>query len=196
MKTKSIGLSLAALAVVVTPVVASAANPESTALTATVGSTISMTGTTAVALALTPTASSVQSIQSGTYSVTTNNSTGYNLKIKDSDATLNLVSGANTFTPGTGTQASPAALTDGRWGWAVVGAGGAGQFDTTYTTGDSMAVTTKKFAGITASDVQFKSTATTASGDNTVVYYSAQAGTSQPTGTYTDTVVITATANP
>ena len=195
MKTKSIGLSLAALAVVVTPVVASAANPESTTLTATVGSTISMTGTTAVALALTPTASSVQSIQSGTYSVTTNNSTGYNLKIKDSDATLNLTSGANTFTPGSGNQAAPAVLTDGKWGWAVVGAGGAA-FDTAYTTGDNQAVTTKKFAGITATDVQFKSTSTTASGDNTVVYYSAQAGTAQPTGAYTDTVVITATANP
>ena len=192
MKTKSIGLSLAALAVVVTPVAASALNPESTTLTATVNSNISMTGSTAVGLALTPTSGSVQSIQSGTYSVTTNNSSGYNLKIKDSDATLNLTAGGGTFTPGSGTQAAPVALTDGKWGWAVAG----GAFDATYTTGDSMAVTTKKFAGITASDVQLKSTGTTASGDNTVIYYSAQAGTAQPTGAYTDTVVVTATANP
>ena len=192
MKTKSIGLSLAALAVVVTPVVASAANPESTTVTATVGSTISMTGTTAIALALTPTSGSVQSIQSGTYTVSTNKSNGYNLKIKDSDATLNLTASGGTFTPGSGNQAAPVALSDGNWGWAVAG----GAFDATYTTGDNQAVTAKKFAGITASDVTFKTTGTTASSDPTVVYFSAQAGSAQPTGTYTDTVVVTATANP
>lgn len=196
MKAKSVGLTLAALAVTLTPVAASAANPESTTVTATVGSTISMTGSTAVALALTPSGSSVQSINSGTYTVSTNSTAGYTLAIKDADATLNLVAAGGTITPGTGTQAAPAALTDGQWGWAVVGGGGAGQFDTSYTVANNTAPTTKKFAGITASDVTVKSTTTTASNDNTVVYYSAQVGTAQATGSYTDTVVLTATANP
>ena len=191
MKTRSISLSLAALAVAVTPVVASAANPESTALTATVGSTISLTGTTTVAMALTPTASSVESIQSGTYTVATNSTAGYKLYIKDSDATLNLTAAGGTFTPTTGTAAVPIALTDGKWGWAI----GVAPFDTAYTTGDSKATTGKKFAGITATDVQVKNFGTTTAGDATVIYYGAQAGTAQPTGSYTDTVVVSAVAN-
>lgn len=196
MKTRTILLSLASVAVAVSPVVASAANPESTALTATVGSNISMTGSTTASMSATPVSGNMQATTSGSYSVTTNNSSGYNLKIKDSDATLNLTASGGTITPGSGSQAAPAVLTAGTWGWAVIGAGGAGQFDTAYTTGNDQAATGKKFAGITASDVQFKSTATTASGDSTTVYYSMLVGTAQPTGSYTDTVVVTATANP
>lgn len=196
MKIKKIVPVLAAFAVVVTPVFASAANPESTAITATVNSAISMTGSTTAAFAATPDTGNKQGTGSGTYSVTTNNTTGYNLRIRDSDATLNLVSGANTITPGTGTQASPAVLTAGTWGWSVVGAGGAGQFDTAYTVANNAAPTGLKFAGITATDVQLKSTSTTASADPTTIYYSMLVATTQPTGAYIDTVVITATANP
>src|SRR5689334_17635066 len=129
MKTKRIAMTVATLAVAVSPVLASAANPESTALTATVNSNISMTGSTTSSFAATPDSGNKQGTGSGTYTVTTNNSTGYNLKIKDSDATVNLVSSGNNITPGSGTQAAPAVLTAGTWGWAVVGAGGAGQFD-------------------------------------------------------------------
>lgn len=191
MKAKSVGLALAAFAVTLTPVAASAANPESTTVTATVSSTISMTGTTAVGLALTPSGSSVQSINSGTYTVSTNATGGYTLAIKDDDATLNLVSGTNTITPGSGTAAAPAALSDGNWGWARAGA----PFDTSYTVANNTAPTAKLFAGITGSDVTVKTTSTTASNDPTVIYYSAQVGAAQPTGAYADTVVVTATAN-
>ncbi len=196
MKIKQVVPVFAAFAVLALPVVTSAANPESTVITATIGSSISMTGSTTSALAATPDTGNKQGTSSGTYNVTTNNANGYNLKIKDDNAGLNLVSGANTIVPGSGTQAAPAVLTAGTWGWAVVGGGGAGQFDITYTVADNTAATGKKFAGITAADVTLKTTGTTASADPTTIYYSALVATTQPTGPYTDTVVITATANP
>lgn len=197
MKARYVSLGVVSLLVAATPVFsASAVDNENTVINASVSSTIAMTATTAtVPLTLTPTTSSVQSIASGSTTVNTNSATGYNLKIKDADATLNLVSGANTITPGSGSQATPAALTDGKWGWAVIGAGGA-SFDISYTVANNTAPTGKKFAGILATDAQFKSTASPASNDVTTLYYSAQVATTQASGTYTDTITLTATVNP
>lgn len=197
MKLKHASLAVASLVVAATPVLASAATAANTTINATVNSNIAITGTATVTLTLSPTTAAVQSTGSATYSVDTNNSTGYNLKIKDVDATLNLVgTPGGTIVPGTGTQAAPAALSNGQWGWAVVGGGGAGQFDTAYTVANNAAATGKKFAGITATDVQFKSTSTPATADSTTVYYSALIPTTQQQGSYTDQVVVTSTANP
>jgi hypothetical protein len=196
MKLKHASLVVAAMAVAATPVLsASAVDTETTTINSTVGSTIVMTTSASVDISVTPAGSSVQSIKSDTVTVNTNNAGGYNLKLKDSDATLNLVNGTNTITPTTGTWAAPVALVDGQWGYAVAGATG---HDATYTASagtTGAAPTAAKFAGILATDTTLKTTAVVANNDVTTVWYSARVSTTQPTGLYTDQVTYTATAN-
>ena len=178
--------------IILTPFSAIAAT-QSTNINATVGSTLSMTTTSGgnVNFSLTPGASAVVSSASDTISVSTNSSNGYSLTLSDSDATTTLVSGANTIAAHAGTTASPTALAANTWGFAVPG----GSFDASYSAEASSATSTSKWAGMPAlaSPYTLKSTATTASSDQTTVWYAAKVDATKPTGTYTDTVVYTAT---
>ena len=197
-KSKSstrIKLGIATFGVAMLPVAsyAATASTSNIQLSANVGSVISINTPTAVSVSLTPTGSGPVSTGSHTVTVSTNNSTGYKLYLKDADATLNLVSGINNITPTAGTAAAPAALTVmNTFGYAVAGAPFAG----TYTTGDNQVYDgTKTFAGITASDVQIRNTATTATNENTSVYWGVRADTSLPNGTYVDNVIYSAITN-
>ena len=193
--------ALSAVAIVASPVIAAAAsNTANTTISAVVGASISISTGGTVSIALTPTAGGVVTSASDTVTVSTNRTTGYNLGVADADATTNLVSGGNTFTASTGTKSSPAALTNGTWGFAVAtGTTGIGTngFDASYSTETNNGSSTSKWAGMPASGspMMIKTTATTATNDTTTVWYGAKANTSQPDGTYTDTVTYTATTN-
>ena len=202
MKSKQIGLVVAALAVASSPVFASAAaQTANTTINATVNSVISITTSSPVAFSITPVAGGALTSASDTVTVNTNNTTGYNLTVADSDATTTLASGANTLTAHSGTKTAPTALANGSWGFAVAsGTTGIGTngFDASYATETNATASTSKWAGMpaTGSPMTLKSTAAVASNDTTTVWYAAKATSSQANGTYTDIVTYTATTNP
>lgn len=195
-KVAYIGVAIALFAT--SGVAIAASDNENTTINVSVGSTISMTTTGTVNLAATPVSgASKQAIDFDSVKVSTNNSSGYNLKIKDSDATLTLNKvGGGTIANSSATPASPSALSDNTWGWRVdsssIGSFGAGP-TSTYSNGST---TSDKFATISTSDYTIKTTSTTASDDETKVFYSIRVNTSTPSGVYTDIVTYTATTNP
>ena len=82
------------------------------------------------------------------------------------------------------------------WGYRVDSLGGFGSGPTSSQ--NSAAISGSiKFAAVpaTASPNTLKTTSGTASNDTTTVWYGVAADTSQPSGTYTDSVTYTATAN-
>ncbi len=191
---------VAVVGVVLTPVAASAvAASANTTINAVIGSTISITTSGTVTLNIVPVSGGAQTSASDTVTVNTNNATGYELAVKDSDATLTLASGGNSIAASSNTFAAGAALANNTWGWAVPDTTtgiGANNFDTTYSAFTDQTSHASTWTGITATDQIFKDTATTATNDVTTVWYSAKADTSKPNGTYTDTVTYTATTNP
>ena len=185
----------AVVGAVVSPVIASAASQTaSTTINATIGSTISVSTSTTVAIALTPTAGGVVSSNSDAVAVSTNNALGYILQLADSDATVNLVNGASNITPSAASFATPAALTNDKWGFAVAGLG---TFDASYSAETSNGSSTSKWAPVsgTGPGNTIRTTATTASAQVTTVWYGVKATTALPNGTYSDTVTYTATTN-
>lgn len=190
------GLVTASLAIVALPLVAYAATDnKSTTVTATLGSTISMTTSGSVALNVTPVTGGSQTSASDTVTVATNNSTGYTLTLADSDATTSLTKGSDTIAAHTGTQASPSALANNSWGYRVDGIGG---FNTGGAVENNVSSSSITYAGVPASGSPntIKTTASTAAGDTTTVWYAVKADTSKPNGAYADTVSYTATTNP
>lgn len=193
---------LVAAAVATAPMtVSAAANSANTTINATVDAVISITTASPVAISLTPTAGGVVSSASDTVTVNTNNSAGYELTLKDTDTSSNLVSGGNNITPHTGTMAASTALTNGTWGFAIAtGTTGAesNNFDASYSAENNNASSTSKWAGMPISSgtaYKLKDTAAVATNDTTTVWYGAKVNTSQVAGTYTDTVTYTATTN-
>ncbi|MEO5499388.1 MAG: hypothetical protein ABIR46_02730, partial [Candidatus Saccharimonadales bacterium] len=189
MKIKQVVPVLAAFAVLAMPVVASAAaNSANTVINATVNEVISISTATPVAISLTPTGSGVVSSISDTVTVSTNRTTGYELTLKDTDTSSNLVSGGNNFTPHAGTMAAPTALADNTWGFAIAtGTTGAetNAFDASYSAETNSTTSTTKWAGMPTSSgtaYKLKDTTAAASGDTTVVWYAAKATTAQPNG--------------
>lgn len=181
---------------VVTPAVAGAAT-SSTTVQSHIGSVISaMTSGPTVTADVTPTGSGAQTISSDTVTISTNNTLGYTLQLADSDTTTTLTSGSNTIAASLGTQASPIAQAVNTWGYRVDGVGGFGAGPTSSQS--SAAIGSIKFAGVPASNgtaSTIKTTSTTAANDTTTVWYGVAANTTQPNGTYTDSVTYTATAN-
>ena len=175
-------------------VLASTASTNTT-INANLGSTISVSSSGTVTINITPVAGGSQTSASDTVSVSTNNSSGYALTLADSDATTTLANGGNTIAAHAGTQASPTALANNSWGYHVDSIGG---FGTGGAVESNVTSSSIKYAGVpaTGSPNTIKTTATTASGDTTTVWYGVKADTTNPNGTYTDTVTYTATTNP
>lgn len=189
-------LALSAIGIAALPVVASAAaQSASTTINANIGSTISVTTSATVAINATPTAGGVVSSASDTVTVNTNNASGYTLTLADADTNTDLVSGSDTITAHAGTFASPTALANGTWGYRIVGAGGFG--GTAYAGESNNVSSTSTWAGVpsSASPTTIKTTASSATNDTTTVWYGTRVSSSQPNGTYTDTVTYTATTN-
>lgn len=190
-------VALSMLGIAVTPAFASAATQTAnTTINASVGSAISVTTSTTVTVNLTPTSGGVVSSSSDTVTVNTNNASGYNLTLANSDTNTNLVSGANNIAAHTGTFAAPTTLGNNTWGYRIVSAGGFGA--SAYSGETNQAGSTSTWAGVpsSASPIQVKSTGSTATNDVTTVWYGVKATSSQPNGTYSDTVTYTASTNP
>ena len=145
---------------------------------------------------VTPTGSGAQTIQSDTVTVSTNDSSGYTLQLAESSATTTLTSGSNTIPASSGSQTTPTVMAANTWGYRVDGLGGFGAGPTTQATNAAISGTIK-FAGVPASGSPntLADTSGTASNAVTTVWYGVAANTSQPTGTYTNTVTYTCTAN-
>lgn len=195
-KIKGAAISVAGLlGFVVTPAIAGAAT-SSTTVQSHIGSVISaMTSGPTVTADVTPTGAGAQTISSDTVTVSTNNTLGYTLQLADADATTTLTSGSNTIAASSGTQASPIVQAVNTWGYHVDNVGGFGAGTTAAQT--STAIGSVTFAGVPASSAPntIKTTSTTAASDTTKVWYGVAADTTQPNGTYTDSVTYTATAN-
>lgn len=196
-KSQHIALAIAmVVGVVGLPTVAGAAT-TSTTINSAISSVISVfTSNGTVTANVTPTGAGAQTIASDTLTVSTNDTLGYTLQLADSDATTTLTSGANTIAASSGNQTTPVVQAVNTWGYRVDGVGG---FGAGPTSGQSSAAIsgTIKFAAVPAnsSPNTIKTTATTASNDTTTVWYGVAANTTQPTGTYSDTITYTATAN-
>lgn len=195
--TKFLPLATLAITALSVVVVTGSASAEDAIINSQVSSGISLsTSSGTVNVNVLPTGTGVQTIAGHTATVSTNSAGGYDLTLVDANNNNSLVSGGNNITASTGTQASPAALTAGTWGYRVDGVGGFGAGPTTAVTNGAISATTL-FAGVpvstgTASVIGTSSTPVSA--DETDVWYSVAADVSTPVGTYTDTVTYTATA--
>lgn len=200
-RTSLLGMVISAVGIILSPAMVGAVSSNAnTTVSVTVDDTISISTGGTVSFSITPTSGGVVSSSSDTVTVNTNRNAGYNLTVADADATTTLVSGGDTFTASSGTKTVPVTLTNGTWGFAVAtGTTGIGTngFDSSYTTETNNVSSTSKWAGMpaTGSPMMIKTTSSTASNDTTTVWYAAKANTSQPGGTYTDSVMYTATTN-
>jgi hypothetical protein len=187
---------LAIVGLVLAPAVANAVTGTTT-VNAVVGSTISIATSGTVNLAITPTAGGSATSASDSVVVTTNRSTGYNLKINAGAATLS--SGGNSIAAAPGTIAAPVALGTNTWGFrfddASAGTGFTAAPATTAET-NVAALTNTKWAAVPTTAATIKTTSAAAtSGDTTAIFYGAKVDTTKPDGTYTGTVTYTAVVN-
>lgn len=177
--------------------VSAATDTDTTTINANLGSTISITTSGTVTLNVVPTGAGALSSDSDTVTVATNNASGYALTLANTDADTDLEDGSNEIQADSGTQASPSSgMTNNRWGYRVDGVGGFGAGPTSAET--NVASSTYSWAGVPASGSAntLKTTSEEAAADVTTVWYAVKADTSNPSGTYSDTVTYTATTNP
>jgi hypothetical protein len=168
----------------------------STTISSNVSSVISLLTTSGTVNAnVVPTSGGAQSIASDTVSVSTSDTAGYTLMLAETGASSALTSGGNTIPASSGTQTSPVAMSANTWGYRLDGIGGFGAGPTSSQS--SAAIGSSKFAAVpaTGSPSTLKTTSGTANNDTTVVWYGVAANTSQPAGTYTNSVTYTAIAN-
>lgn len=188
------GSGLAVVGVLLSPVMASAVTSTgTTTINATIGSVISMTTSSTVALAVTPVSGGSATSASDAVSVSTNNALGYTLTLADSDATTTLVNGGNTIAAGAGTFAAPVTLANNTWGYRVDSVGAFGAGPTTAQTNQTNLTGTWTGVPATGSAHTLKSTSSTATNDITTVWYGVKADTTNPNGVYSDQVTYTAT---
>ncbi len=175
--------------------VVSAVTATST-ISSVISSVISVSTSGTVNVNVIPTGSGAQTISNDTVTVSTNDPDGYTLQVAETGASSDLVSGSNTIPASAGTQASPTVMATNTWGYRVdsVGGFGAGPTSPAASTAISGSIT---FAAVpvTASPNTIKTTSTVASNDTLSVWYGVAANTTQPAGTYTNSVTYTATAN-
>lgn len=157
---------------------------------------ISVSSSGTVGLSATPTAAGVFSTASDTVSVTTAASTGFTLKVNDSDTDTNLVNGANNVAASSGTQAVPVERAANTWGYRVDGLSGFGAGPTSAES--SVSSSSYTFAGVPASNQTahtIRNYTSAASAIETIIWYGVKIDTAIPAGTYTGTVTYTATTN-
>ena len=143
-----------------------------------------------------PAASGAQTIASDTVTISTNDSAGYALRLGETSASSSLTYNSNTIPASSGTQAAPIAMADNTWGYRVDGVGGFGAGPTSPASSTAISGTIT-FAAVPASGSPntLVTTSGTATNATTTVWYGVAANTSIPSGTYTNSVTYTATAN-
>jgi hypothetical protein len=183
------------VAILSIPVAVSASTTASTTISSVVSSVITLSTSGTVNINTTPAGAGVQTISNDVATVSTNDTAGYTLQLGETSATTTLTNGGNTIAASSGTQTTPVAETAGTWGYRVDGLGGFGAGPTSGAS--NAAIGAIKFAGVaaTGSPNTIKTTATTATSDTLSIWYGVAVNTSQATGTYTNSVTYTATAN-
>jgi hypothetical protein len=187
---------IALLMVLLSPAVVFASTTATTTISSQVSSVISLSTSGTVNINVTPSGAGVQTIANDVVTVSTNDTAGYTLQLGETGAGTTLLSGSNTIAADSGTQTTPTAETAGTWGYRVDSIGGFGAGPTTSASNAAISGSIK-FAGVAASGSPntIKTTATTATNDTLSVWYGVAVNTSQPSGTYTNSVTYTATAN-
>lgn len=193
---KYTSIVLTSAAIVALPVFSASAETSNTIITATIGSTISVQSTSNVALNINPTATQAKaSSGKATVTVSTNNATGYNLKIGMNGADRNLNKASDNITAHAGTLAAPTALANNTWGYRVENVGGfnAGNVTPENNVNDLAGT----FAGVPAQNAEeeIKNHNAAVQSNTTDVLFGAKVDATKPSGAYTGTVVFTATAN-
>ena len=193
---KYTSIVLTSAAIVALPVFSASAETSNTVITANIGSTISVQSTSNVALNINPTATQAKaSSGKATVTVSTNNATGYNLKIGMNGADRNLNKATDNITAHAGTLTAPTALANNTWGYRVENVGGfnAGNVTPENNVNDLAGT----FAGVPAQNAedQIKNHNAAVQSNTTDVLFGAKVDATKPSGAYTGTVVFTATAN-
>ena len=193
---KYTSIVLTSAAIVALPVFSASAETSNTVITATIGSTISVQSTSNVALNINPTATQAKaSSGKATVTVSTNNATGYNLKIGMNGADRNLNKATDNITAHAGTLAAPTVLANNTWGYRVENVGGfnAGNITPENNVNDLAGT----FAGVPAQNAEeeIKNHNAAVQSNTTDVLFGAKVDATKPSGAYTGTVVFTATAN-
>lgn len=192
-KSKSLLTLVGLVGLLLVPVsVHAATDTDTTTVEVAIGETISVSTSTTVSINVVPVSGGSQSSESDTVTVATNSSSGYELTLENADADTDLEDGSNTIAAHAGTFAAPSALANNSWGYAVAGAG---SFDASYSALDNVTTSTSLWAGVpgVGSSHTIASSNGPEASDQTTVWYSVKADTSKPSGTYTDTVLYTAT---
>lgn len=160
---------------------------------------IGLSSSSTLALNVTPSSgSTVCTVANDSVTVTTSASTGYTLKLNDGDTSSQLTrSGGGIINPITGSAASPVVLTPNSWGYRVDGTAG---FGAGPTSGQSNGATpTQTFAPVPIStatpDTLTTSSTAATTGATTSVWYGLCVSTATGSGSYSDSVVYTATIN-
>jgi len=193
---KYTSIVLTSAAIVALPIFSASAETSNTVITANIGSTISVQSTSNVALNINPTATQAKaSSGKATVTVSTNNATGYNLKIGMNGADRNLNKATDNITAHAGTLAAPTALANNTWGYRVENVGGfnAGNITPENNVNDLAGT----FAGVPAQNAEeeIKNHNAAVQSNTTDVLFGAKVDATKPSGAYTGTVVFTATAN-
>lgn len=179
----------------IAPIVANAATATTT-ISSQISSVISLSTSGTVNINVTPAGSGLQTIASDTVTVSTNDTSGYTLELGETSSSTALVSGGNSIPAVSGSVASPVAETANTWGFRVDGLGGFGSGPTTAASNAAISGSIK-FAPVAASGSPstIQTTSTTASNATLAVWYGVAVNTSQPSGTYTNSVTYTAITN-
>ena len=151
-------------------------------ITATIAETLAISTEDAIATNLIPSPSGTQADMGTQVEVSTNNPNGYYLTLENASTTQTaLVSGSNTIAS-IGSTETP--LTNGTWGFRLG----------TTPLSSVPAMTNFKGVPLKGAPVTIANVSQEVSGDATPVTFGVKADTSQPTGTYTATVLYTAVA--
>ncbi|MDR1088719.1 MAG: hypothetical protein LBL23_05570 [Coriobacteriales bacterium] len=148
-------------------------------VTVDVKSYIGLTTTTPSTIDLTPAAAAASGESTSTATINCNDNDGYTLTIKMNVASSNLVSGGDAIPTGGASSAAVGDLSDNTWGFK-------GGLVTIYTAMPTSSGTAATLA----------STSSTASADVTTVTFGAKVTNTQPTGSYSGTVLFTALPKP
>lgn len=149
-------------------------------------------------LAVNPTVTGSCTTQSDQVAVTTHDPNGYTLTLANQSTNTGLLNGASSVPAVSGTPASPLALTN-TWGYRVDGWSGFGAGPTSPVT--NVSPSGIAFAGTEASNVTADTIAQTSIENdnpvNTIIWYGICVNTNLnvPAGSYTSSVLYTATAN-
>ncbi len=195
---KYTSIALTSAAIVALPIFSASAETSNTTITANIGSTLSIQSTPTVSFNVNPTASTAKASSGlATVTVSTNNATGFNLKLAMNGTDQTLQNGAAaTIAAHSGSFAAPATLANNSWGYRVenVGTFGAGNMSAQTDQNDLAGTFAAVPSNLTGGDT-IKNVSAAAQSNQTQVLFGVKADSTKPSGAYSGTVVFTATAN-